>query len=288
MKIIAKPIGLPSVDEITKENISKSQLGQKLITLIEEGIENKFLAYKSVNDCLKKFCGQMQMGTCYGQASAVIIADHHTHKDTTKQLVENASKLDVICYQIFSNLEAVLRQSVSVKRNLKKIENKLDNAKSKEVKKLKKEKNNMKKLIKFEKEHYNIPIKNLHTKAIPDVEQFCKKISHIGRSILEEKSQYTYIAKEQISFDKTRKFIALIKKLQQKEDKIALRVLFFPKNNVCHAVTFFPTHRLAIYDANKGLVQANTKKEFVKHLKQSFNNLHHKSGEITVEIFKMD
>jgi hypothetical protein len=287
MKIIAKPMEAVSSSEITKQNILQSSLGHKILALIEDGIKNKFLAYTSVEDCLKKFQTQMLFGTCVGQSSAIIIANRSFQNNDPKALLPQASKIDVICYQLLSNLNAAIEGAIYVKNLSKKINDQLGYAGKKTAKKLKKEKKELHKETKLAGEFFAMPIKKLSTKDLPSIKEFRKKISDVARSCLEEQSGYTWVGNERITSNKKAKFVQLITRLQEKkEEDTALKVTFAFRGAVGHALALFPTKRFMIYDSKSGLAEAGTKQDFIQAVQKLYDAyFHHQSGTIEVEVF---
>jgi hypothetical protein len=278
MKILAKPLGVPSPHEITEEKIASSATGKKALALIKEGIDKKLLEYTSIQDCLTRFRNQIKVGTCFGESSSVMIAD---------LVIEKASTIDVICHQLLLHLEAAVQDAVKLKKHHKKIEKKLEGASKKEVKKLKQDKKQMHHDYLVLKDQFDLPLKQLHTQALPEAKEFQKKIHQVALSAIEEQSGYSYKKQHQFSAKQKSKFVSKLKKLQHENKKMAVRMVFRPENQVGHAILLFPDRRLEIYDSQKGLMKAENKKEYRTFIKKLFESHIGKSGgTLDLEVFK--
>ena len=200
--------------------------------------------------------------------------------------MEKVSKIDVICHQMLRNLESFVGGAVSVKKDAKKIDAKIDKASKKKAKKLKKEKKIFKKAVEFIKDQYDLPVKMLKTQALSEAKLFKKKIHQLEVAALVDESGYSYKKQYQFSEKQKSKLLAKVTKLQGENKKVAVRVSFLPDDGLFgHAILLFPDARLEIYNSQEGLSKATTKKEYLHSIGKLFDRYIGKaSGKVEFEV----
>lgn len=98
---------------ITEPMLQTTPSGQKTLELIREGTANGYLKQKSVEKFLKKWTMIAKPhGTCFGQASAVMIADKGAGKGQEKTIVERASHVDATAFQLLEQMKAATMNSL--------------------------------------------------------------------------------------------------------------------------------------------------------------------------------
>src|SRR5437588_902053 len=142
MKVVAKPMGLPSSSLVTEKKLKKTEAGRKAFECIQDAINQGFLDFKNPKAFLKKWDkNDKKGGTCAGQATAMIIAKSKHPDAKGKGLVKKANMIDSIAYQIIRNVHYIIKRMCSKegKKLLKKLPKEAEKSVEKADKRVKKE-----------------------------------------------------------------------------------------------------------------------------------------------------
>src|SRR5258708_6119347 len=95
--------------EISEKALRKTALGQKTLSFLQEAIEQQYVRFQNVKQFLKCFRQEIKGGTCFGQASAIMIAAGKVRaavhrKDFGTKILARAKSSDRICLQMLSHL----------------------------------------------------------------------------------------------------------------------------------------------------------------------------------------
>ena len=97
--------------KVTEAELGKSIIGQKTLALLTEGVKQGYFKEKQVEEFLHKI-SKDNGGTCFGQASAVMVADKDGAAGTEKELVFRASRVDAIAMQLLEVIRCSVSRSV--------------------------------------------------------------------------------------------------------------------------------------------------------------------------------
>lgn len=107
MKLVAQPMVVPS--QVNESFLRTTPAGVKVADILQEGVSKGYLRSKSVDKYLEKW-GKFAspMGTCFGQASAVMMADKNAPAGTENAVMARASVVDAVALQILNILQVTL------------------------------------------------------------------------------------------------------------------------------------------------------------------------------------
>lgn len=309
MKIAAKPMPMPH-GEITEALMLTSPVGKATLEAILEGITGGFIHSKSVTHYLKNWKLVAKHGTCYGQASAIMIADQGAKAGQEKEVVKRARLADSICFQILSDLKGTVEMALgmaevvpdfveAVQKKAEKqaeiVEGKLKKAKKAAKKGDKKAKHKVEKLENEAKVLANPEKVKEAAKQVGNVfigvvgavggvvgagllatgkktsaKMYSRKISNLSRALVGEQAKLDLVEKKVFSKQNKKDVLELLKKLQADTSQPTVLRLGLHADGGGHAVAFFIAPRLSIYDSNIGMTSHKTAKSFFKAVDKVF------------------
>ncbi len=307
IKAVASPMHIHP--KVNQSKLKKSPIGKRALELAEKGIKEGYLKARSVKKFLQESSRVNKKGTCFGQASAVMVADRKAVKGKEKKIVAKANKADALGMQLLSNMAHAAEGSVKagkaiatpikglvkMKADLETIDVDLtklgavfeklkDEPAKKEIEKqlqiLKSEKNKLSKEIDKTIEE---AIKSMEKGAIlpgaqvvaadklDEVQQFGEEVKKAQRELLEVHSNYTFIREQNFVHKEKNAFLKSVKKLISDSSKEhVVRLNLYNKSGGGHAVALFSHPRMSMYDSNIGLTKHKNKKSFIKTIEKLF------------------
>ncbi len=117
MRIVCSGMPRARRSEASLPSLQKTVLGRIVVQFIQEAVDAAYIQSGSVKQYLRKFQDGIKDGTCYGDATAVIIAALKTDNQVRKDFAARACKIakisDRICYQIIEELSAEIACNIT-------------------------------------------------------------------------------------------------------------------------------------------------------------------------------
>lgn len=315
--------GMPKVkkSDVSIQSLKKTDLGSSVVKLLQEAVDNEYIRSGSVKRYLNIFKNGLKDGTCYGEASSMIIASQkiqgRVDKNFGLKVLQKAKLSDQIIYQLMEELQTDVALNIDNTRTQGRAEKNVH--KSHLVEKERRTftemtspvflaksrlRKNIFQIKKNFRNHFQIPFHRMKS-----AKPFLKRLTHLTRAVAPSMKKYTIAASKDCTknecLEKIQDCIQKIDKRNAREKRI--RLGFCTKDGGGHAIAIF-LHQYGspiagtVYDAANPVDARDTVvkstqngagvmrsfisfRDFLNRLKSDLGKEIDPKGEILIEVF---